>query len=77
MKDQNRILVFSKKNYKIMFLGLIVLFSGFVIMSLDQEEFGFGFLGLTLGPIVVLSGFIIQFFAILTKNKKEDTPTKE
>ena len=33
-------------------------------MSLDQEDYGFGFLGLTLGPIIVLSGFIIEFFAI-------------
>ncbi len=54
-----------------MFVGLVVLFSGFLIMSLDGEEFGFGFLGLTLGPIVVLLGFIIQFFAILSKGKEE------
>lgn len=73
MKEkQDKSLIFTSHNYKIMFLGLIVLFSGFLIMSLDGEEFGFGFLGLTLGPLVVLLGFIIQFFAILSKGKEEE-----
>jgi hypothetical protein len=40
---------------------------GFFIMSLDKEEFGFGFMGLTLGPIVVMSGFVLEFFAILAR----------
>lgn len=72
MKEkENKSLIFTSNNYKIMFVGLVVLFSGFLIMSLDGEEFGFGFLGLTLGPIVVLLGFIIQFFAILSKGKEE------
>ena len=68
--ENNKSLIFTSHNYKLMFLGLIVLFSGFLIMSLDGEEFGFGFLGLTLGPIVVLAGFVIQFFAILSKGKE-------
>jgi len=36
-------------------------------MSLDTEPYGFGFLGLTLGPLVVLAGFVLEFFAILSK----------
>ena len=78
MKEkQDKSLIFTSHNYKIMFLGLIVLFSAFLIMSLDGEEFGFGFLGLTLGPLVVLLGFIIQFFAILSKGKEEKEGTKD
>ena len=42
---------------------------GFVIMSVDGEEYGYGFLGLTLGPLVVLFGFVFQFFAIFHKGK--------
>jgi len=49
---------FKKENYTIMLVGLAVLFLGFVIMSLDGQEFGFGFMGLTLGPIVVFSAAI-------------------
>jgi hypothetical protein len=62
-------LPFGKKNYLLMLTGIGVLILGFILMSLDQAEFGFGFLGLTLGPIVVMTGFIIEFFAILHKPK--------
>ncbi|WP_026995884.1 DUF3098 domain-containing protein [Flectobacillus major] len=60
-------LPFGKTNYTIMLIGIAVILAGFFIMSLDKEEFGFGFLGLTLGPIIVLAGFTIEFFAILRK----------
>jgi hypothetical protein len=65
-------LPFSKKNYTIMLFGIAVLFIGFFIMTLDKEDYGFGFLGLTLGPIIVLTGFAIEFFAILY-NPKENS----
>jgi len=61
---------FKKINYLIMISGIALILLGFVIMSLDQETYGFGFLGLTLGPIIVFLGFIIQFVAILYKSKK-------
>ena len=63
-------LPFGKKNYQIMIIGVLTLVVGFVIMSLDNEQHGFGFLGLTLGPIVVMAGFIIEIFAILRKPTK-------
>ena len=62
-------LPFAKQNYYFMFVGLAVLFLGFVVMTMDKEKFGFGFMGLTLGPIMVFMGFMIQFFAILYKPK--------
>jgi hypothetical protein len=37
---------------------------GFFVMTLDKEEFGFGFLGLTLGPLLVLVGIIIPVFSL-------------
>lgn len=58
-------LPFGKKNYQLMVIGLIVLASGFSIMTLDKEPHGFGFLGLTLGPIIAVAGFIVELFAIL------------
>ncbi|MAJ51149.1 MAG: hypothetical protein CMB82_05995 [Flammeovirgaceae bacterium] len=61
---------FKKINYLIMISGIAMILLGFVIMSLDQETYGFGFLGLTLGPIIVFLGFMIQFVAILYKTKK-------
>lgn len=60
-------LPFGRKNYLFMIVGLLTLTVGFIIMTLDKETFGFGFLGLTLGPMIVLAGFIIEIFAILQK----------
>ena len=71
MSKRNPNLPFAKQNYYLMLAGLAVLFLGFVLMSLDTTTFGFGFLGLTLGPIVVFVGFMMQFFALLYKPKGE------
>jgi hypothetical protein len=62
-------LPFGKKNYQWMIIGLVTLVVGFIIMSLDGEQHGFGFLGLTLGPIVVVAGFIVEIYAILIKSE--------
>lgn len=55
----------------IMIAGIVVLALGFILMTMDSEPYGFGFLGLTLGPIVVMIGFIIQFVAIFYKPKSK------
>ena len=60
---------FNSKNYKLMIIGVVIILTGFVIMSIDGEEYGYGFLGLTLGPLVVLFGFVFQFFVIFHKGK--------
>ena len=57
-------------NYIIMLSGIGMMLLGFVIMSMDKEPFGFGFLGLTLGPVILFLGFMVQFVAILYKPKK-------
>ena len=62
-------LPFGRQNYLLMLVGIGIILAGFFIMSLDKEAFGFGFLGLTLGPIVVMSGFVLEFFAILARPK--------
>lgn len=69
MENKNK-LAFGRQNYILMLAGIAVLIIGFVIMAMDKETFGFGVLGLTVGPIIVMIGFIIEFFAILHKPKK-------
>jgi hypothetical protein len=63
-------LPFGRKNYQWMIIGIVALVIGFTIMSLDQQQHGFGFLGLTLGPVIVMAGFIIEIFAILHRPTK-------
>ena len=64
-------LPFGKKNYQWMIIGIVTLIVGFTIMTMDKQPYGFGFLGLTLGPIVVLIGFVIEIFAIIQTPEKE------
>ena len=59
MGDKSK-LAFGKKNYVLMIIGIVTIGSGFFIMTIDKETYGFGFLGITLGPIIVMSGFIIR-----------------
>jgi hypothetical protein len=70
--DKKNKLAFSKFNYMLMLIGLGTIVLGFFIMAIDTETHGFGFFGITLGPIIVVIGFIIEFFAILAKPKNYD-----
>lgn len=49
-------------------MALIVL--GFILIGMDVEPHGNGVLGLTIGPIVTLAGFIFEFYAIFAKSEK-------
>lgn len=60
-------LPFGKGNYTVMLIGIALILLGFFIMTLDKEEFGFGFLGITLGPAIAFIGFMVEFYAILKK----------
>ncbi len=62
-------LPFKKSNYILMIAGILLLSLGFFVMTLDKEDYGFGFYGITLGPIIVVAGFILEFFAIFHKAK--------
>lgn len=67
IKNQISSLPFSKGNYTVMIIGILLIITGFIIMSLDKEEFGFGFLGLTLGPVITFLGFMVEIYAVLKK----------
>lgn len=67
MSNTKNELPFSTSNYTTMLIGIALILAGFFIMTMDSTEFGFGFLGLTLGPLVTIAGFIIEFWAILRK----------
>lgn len=62
---------FGPRNYRLMFVGLGLLAAGFITMKLDGEQYGEGFLGLTLGPLLLAAGFVVEFFAIMAKSGNE------
>ena len=66
---------FTKKNYILIITGLICILIGLMLMiggvSEDPTEFSyeiFNFQRLTLAPILIATGFIIQIFAIMKKS---------
>ncbi|MBD0255387.1 MAG: DUF3098 domain-containing protein [Cytophagales bacterium] len=67
MENNKNKLAFGRQNYVLMLVGIALLIVGFFVMSADDQTFGFGVLGLTIGPMIVLAGFIVEFFAILRK----------
>ena len=69
MEENKPNFAFGRKNYILMLVGIAVLAVGFTIMTMDKQQYGLGFLGITLGPLVVLAGFVVEIFAILAKDK--------
>lgn len=64
-------LVFANINYIIMVAGVLLMVLGYFIMASDTEQYGFGTKGLTVGPMIVLIGLIVEIAAIFytPKNK--------
>ena len=67
--SENKPLLFSKSNYTIMLAGIASIVIGFIVMTLETAEYGFGPMGLTIGPAFILIGFLFEIYAILHKDK--------
>lgn len=59
----------DKSRITILLIGIVIIFLGLFVMTLDTTEFGMGFLGITLGPIFVLIGVIIPVFSLFKFKK--------
>ncbi|WP_111308510.1 DUF3098 domain-containing protein [Confluentibacter sediminis] len=77
-EDSKSEFVFSKKNYKFMFIGLACIALGFILMSGggsdDPNVFNpdiFSWRRIRLAPTLILIGFGIQVYAILLNPDKE------
>ena len=67
---------FGKENYRLLFIGLAFIIVGFLLMvgggSDDPKVFNpeiFSFRRITLAPIMILAGYVIEIFAIMKKPK--------
>lgn len=69
--------LFTKDNYKWMLIGLVVIALGMILMaggkSPDPNVFNeseiYGFRRITLAPILIVGGLVIEIFAIMKKQK--------
>ena len=69
--------VFKKKNYILLISGLVLILLGIFLMiggeSEDPTKFSeeiFNFKRLTLAPILIVSGFVLEIFAVMLKSDK-------
>lgn len=69
--------LFTKENYKWMLIGLIIMAIGFFLMaggkSADPNVFNdnqiYSFRRITLAPILIVGGLVVEIFAIMKKQK--------
>ncbi|HLZ85885.1 MAG TPA: DUF3098 domain-containing protein [Puia sp.] len=71
--------LFGKENYRWMLIGIVLIALGLILMgggkSKDPNVFNpkeiYSFTRITLAPILILGGFVVEIFAIFRKDKKE------
>ncbi|HAP62406.1 MAG TPA: DUF3098 domain-containing protein, partial [Cytophagales bacterium] len=64
---------FGRKNYVFLLFSVVLLALGYIAMIAESAEYGFGVLGLWVGPILLMAGFIVGVFAILIKPEEESS----
>jgi hypothetical protein len=75
-KENKTDFIFTKKNFRVMLIGIAFIIIGFILMSGggsdDPTIFSHEIYNLTrirIAPAFIITGFIIQVFAILKQNK--------
>ena len=69
---------FGKRNYQMMIAGVVIILIGYILMSGGKSEnpdiFSediFSTRRLTVAPLLIISGLVLEVFAILHKAKDE------
>ena len=75
--ENQKVMPFGKMNYILVLIGIALLALGFILMigggSTDPDVFNeqmFNTRRLTIAPILVLAGFVVEIVAIFWKGKK-------
>ncbi|MDZ7719502.1 MAG: hypothetical protein U5K72_11860 [Balneolaceae bacterium] len=69
-KDNQKPLLFTPINYKLMGLGLLFLVIGFTAMRIENEVQGV--VSLYISPVIIVAGYAIVLYAILKKDHKTE-----
>ncbi len=77
--DNQKVMPFGRMNYILVLIGIALIALGFILMigggSSDPDVFNeqmFNFRRLTLAPILVLAGFVVEIVAIFWKGKNKN-----
>ncbi len=77
--ESNVMMVFGKKNYLFMIIGIALIAIGLVLLagggSKDPAVFSdeiFNTRRLVIAPLLMLAGFVIEIFAIMYREKKSE-----
>lgn len=81
MKDPIKHFGFDPANYKWLYIGLAINILGFLLMigggSDDPNVFKadelFSSVRITIAPMLIIAGYVVIFYAIMKRNKKDQT----
>jgi hypothetical protein len=81
MKDPIKHFGFDPANYKWLYIGLAINILGFLLMigggSDDPNVFKadelFSSVRITIDPMLIVAGYVVIFYAIMKRNKKDQT----
>lgn len=68
-------MVFQKKNYVLLIIGLVMIIGGYVIMRMDNQVDGF--ISLYIAPVLILGGYLEIIWAILWRPKATSSQQAE
>ena len=65
------VMVFSKRNYMLLILGLAMIVVGYMMMRMENEVDGF--ISLYVAPLILLGGYLEIIYAIMWRPKSEES----
>lgn len=80
MKEPIKHFGFDPANYKWLYIGLAINILGFLLMigggsddsKVFKEDELFSTLRITISPMLIVAGYVVIFYAIMKRNKKDN-----
>ena len=81
VKEKNTSVLFGRENYKWMVIGLVIMAIGFFLMAggkssnpnVFNDKDVYSTTRITIAPILIIAGLIIEIFAIMKKPKTHNS----
>lgn len=65
-------MVFSRRNYMLLLIGVLLVVVGYTMMRVENQVDGF--ISLYVAPLLILGGYLEIIYAILWRQKSESAP---